>query len=93
MFYHVCLSCNAKFFTPNDEQDCPRCGTGSTSNDQQIPPGRTFKGRRSLSSSIKSRCNASIAEAPAEATNPNAHPCGGLFLCASKEDPRLKFFL
>ena len=35
MYYHVCLSCTAKFFTEAKERDCPRCGdeTRSEFND------------------------------------------------------------
>ena len=39
--YHVCLSCNAKFFAPETAITCPRCGESSTSSDvRPLPWGK-----------------------------------------------------
>ena len=37
-YYHVCNSCNAKFFAPHSVEDCPRCGELSGSCERQVPP-------------------------------------------------------
>ncbi|WP_442483352.1 hypothetical protein [Aeoliella sp. SH292] len=36
--YHVCRHCNAKFFTPQVVESCPRCGESSTSHDERPMP-------------------------------------------------------
>ena len=38
MFYHLCLRCDAKFFTPEAERNCPRCGNWSVSTEWRLPP-------------------------------------------------------
>lgn len=36
--YHVCLLCNAKFFSPKSVDECPRCGALSSSRERHVPP-------------------------------------------------------
>ncbi|QDV81051.1 hypothetical protein [Botrimarina mediterranea] len=36
--YHVCLQCNAKFFSPQVVETCPRCGESSASQDERPLP-------------------------------------------------------
>jgi predicted RNA-binding Zn-ribbon protein involved in translation (DUF1610 family) len=37
-YYHVCSSCDAKFFTPHSVHLCPRCGQLSASSERLVPP-------------------------------------------------------
>ena len=37
-YYHVCNSCDAKFFAAHSVEDCPRCGKISGSCERQVPP-------------------------------------------------------
>lgn len=37
-YYHVCLRCNAKFFSPRSPDECPRCGVLNTSRERHAPP-------------------------------------------------------
>lgn len=37
-FYHVCPSCNAKFFTTSSEATCPQCETTTTSSEARPLP-------------------------------------------------------
>jgi hypothetical protein len=37
-FYHVCETCNAKFFSRKRFEACPRCSSVSRSRDRLLPP-------------------------------------------------------
>lgn len=37
-YYHVCERCNAKFYVPRSVDECPRCGTLSSSRERHVPP-------------------------------------------------------
>lgn len=41
-WYFVCDRCNAKWFSPIPNSDCPRCGRPSKSTTQAIPPWLSF---------------------------------------------------
>ena len=37
-FYHICKLCEAKFFSPREIEQCPRCGALSGSRERLVPP-------------------------------------------------------
>ena len=39
-WYFVCAVCEAKWFFPENDGVCPRCGAESTSNENIVPPWR-----------------------------------------------------
>ena len=39
-WYFVCAECGAKWFSMKKRSRCPRCGTGTVSNEQITPPWR-----------------------------------------------------
>lgn len=49
MYYHVCQSCNAKFFVPETRVVCPRCGIESFSDEQRDEPWKEYPGSETSS--------------------------------------------